>query len=768
MKAPRESRAVLGTLALALAWLVLTPGEAAAQAQGPSTPPAAKPAADDQQADDHYVMLRLVFRVTLDQNPLVRVQCSIRDSHGTSDTMVWDPAERRGLTRYALLPKHKKLLEYVLECVSDRLEASYGASAYVFQASGGGNHGTPELAGRIFKIPHPLEVTGDWTVIAQSPGQGLGVGVPRPKLRASAQPATSEEFETVLTGLGGFEGVSSLRSFDPTTALGKDLLGSLATIALDRAREAGKQYVRDFLQDRLCERLTAKNVREKIAGTPLAVELEKWRPDQRLLQTTCALLDSARIDELVSARDAVWRAVAIDATVLAGALLKGSIKLLDDALVPIIQGAEDLMRVVIAGNTATTERDVQVLILQLGRVGLARTSSTWRYGLEAGFALLRDCLRDQSCSADELQRLFAQEVKLRMERTDKSLEEALNAWPALRTLLGRVIDVLRPAPGIDARKTAATAFEIVLDVAEHVIQTLANEESEEYKRARARIGDLRFQKEYVTRGSLRYEYTLAMIRTLRAISAAVRGEDPVPAVVELAKVLEAAILDYCKDRGKCPVPVETKDLQRAFAVVSALASYGASYRSEETGEGVPGDVQKQRAQERQKALKAVIDAFTDRSHRENEIVVSLGADVSVGLQGIRPLGGADPKGLRLNRNFLSLPMGLAVQQLPGADHCNFHVMITFIDLAQYLTVSDEQTGTGTDATTERKVPGPELVTALRLGLEAGFVFGRPSFPISASVHAAYLPRVTYGDEPSRGELRFGVSAGIFVPFLDFN
>jgi hypothetical protein len=727
-------------------------------------------------ADDskHYRLKRRVIRVELDSNPLVRVQCTLRDVRGVSETMVWDPAERRGLTRYALLPprpappdKNASDPPDVLKCVSDRLDLpdTGGSFAYIFRS-------TEDCESKAI-LADPPKVTGCWKSVT-------GASDPKVTLTVTtSEVKKAEEVKAVLEQLGGFEQTTNLRSLDPTTMLVNDLLGTLATIALDRASEAGKQYVRSFLQDTLCERLTFSEVRKALPKTSeLRKELERleWPPDRRLLQTTCALIDTARIDELVSARDAVWRAVAFDATVLAGAILEGAIRDLnvatsegqevDRMLENIVRSLGDLMRSMISGNMATTERDVQVLILALGRVGLDNgpDSAKWRCGLEFGIAVLRDCLRDQSCFADELQRLLEQEGHL-PEVSDKVPEsntckvgEALAAWPELPTLLGRVADVLRPAPGVDARLTAATAFELVLDVVEHVVKN-DNEKGDNRQNIKLRRIDPR------------YAYTLAMIRTLRAVVAVMRGEDPAPAIAELATVLDGAITRGCKKGEKCKVLVTTTNLRRAFAVVSALASYGASYRGDGSGDDAPEELQKQRAEERKKALETVIDAFTDRSQRKNEPVWSIGANVSLGLQGshVGPIGEIF-KDDKLNRNFVSLPMGLALQRLPGPN-CwkpwnivclsNPHFMLTVIDLAQYLTVSKGEA--------EIQSPKPELATALRLGLEGGLLFGEPSFPISLTVHGAWIPRVTYeGSDETRGEFRYGVSVGVFVPFLDLN
>lgn len=1017
------------------------------------------PGSDDTA--DHYALKRVavMFRVT--GNPVVRIQCSVFEGeYYTSKTVVWDPAERGGVTRYAVLPyvwnsqdDENKLTEFKVRCTSDRLDLDQGngSLAYRFRSKTNNKQCTRTAIVDVENAPNdkewkeisaddfiklndgnfykftgkelkraeppspnstkpqktyqrpivkrgdkfyvresgqcdesagyvdgsnahfagtklsPIEITGQWVPLTpvdanyrmlDTPQEGHGSG----DITISATILGEPDSNDVLKQFYSFEADTRLRSIDPTVVI-NDLLGTLATIALERAREASKSYVRTYLHDNLCAKLTVGELKrglmknededkdkDKFASPIVAALLHvDWPDDRMLLQTTCRLLETMRIDELASARDAVWRAIAIDAADLGGAVVESALKQAlptkqdeNEEIVRIVAASKDIMKSVILGNTATTERDLQVMILNLGRVGLKKLSNDieklpeeyWRCGLEVGMAILQECLQGDECTANELRRLLELELQLieKQPQTHICTQKAVEHWPKLPTLLGRAADVLRPAPGVSPKMTAVTAFELVLDVAEHVIlehakaelkrtekdlkdaqaaldalhtkqkeskqalsavETTVNDavknsdgkrsldttvvealqeqfkklkqsqqqeqdtrekwlefaertleetrkgggdpgNSEAIKKSEAKVTetldtlstkiealpdkpDLQIIQTQLTeleksrksaqteqdklvklvkkkedsktdeekraeerkqnaeaafeeaRRNVRKEYVLAMIQALRAVTATLRGEDPATTVAQLAAVIKKSVTDYCtqtvKDvHSKCKSPLTSAQLQRGLAVIAALASYGASYRSTSDSEDA-AEVAKLRAEERKKALEEVIDAFTDRSQRRGEEVWSLGSNVSLGYQRSynREKNSGDDIALEgsVNRNALSLPMGLAYQRLPQKDQLGGHVMLTVLDLSQYLTLSEDM-----------KIPEPELTSALRLGIEAGLLWGEPNFPISLTLGIAWLPQVTYQDDAgqtgSYREVRVNGSIGIYVPFLDFN
>ena len=82
-------------------------GDAAPTSTSPS-PSTSAPTQDsdvDTDDDEHYRLQRVAVMLQITGNPMVRIQCSIfEDTYYTSKTVVWDPSERRGMSRYLVLP----------------------------------------------------------------------------------------------------------------------------------------------------------------------------------------------------------------------------------------------------------------------------------------------------------------------------------------------------------------------------------------------------------------------------------------------------------------------------------------------------------------------------------------------------------------------------------------------------------------------------------------------------------------------------------------
>jgi hypothetical protein len=182
-----------------------------------------------------------------------------------------------------------------------------------------------------------------------------------------------------------------------------------------------------------------------------------------------------------------------------------------------------------------------------------------------------------------------------------------------------------------------------------------------------------------------------------------------------------------------------------------------------------------RAEERKKALDSLIEAVTDRTDREGDFVISLGANVNLGFDGRFP-NGATSEDEYVNALPLSLRTGLAFQLLPNRRSwlpLGGHVMVSALDLAQFATLNatdPEASVENADPNAEETAPvapKAEITTAVRFGLELGVLFGKPSFPIAVTGQFAYVPKVTYG-WLTRSEWSVGASVGVFVPFFDFN
>lgn len=771
-----------------------------------------------------YVLKRDVYKVTLSSSPVVRIQCSVANDRG-SDAVVFEPQDARGLVRYAVLPSSSATAS--VSCTSDRLQtASVGKDAvathfYVLSS---------------LEVVPTDQVFGCWR---NTENASHCIATPELTVAITRLDASrSAEFLQTFTTISP---QSTLRSFDPST-LALDLIKVLGTVALDRANEGLKHYVRSYLLTQICKNFTIQKLIEKLGNSPLYDAFKLLPKNEPVLATTCSVLENIRIDELASAKDVLWKALIADTSQLAfRSVLQKTEEagVLDQALSSVFEAAHSVLARSLLGEQTGTERDVQAMLLSLEQ--MAPGNSSLRCGLVAGMAVLRLCLRDNTCSADELNQLLQQESpdppaipigdglgvrelaqglvydqeeyykETKAERLgnlkdsrDKAFKALRNRfvkketpcdigiataqWPALRPLLGKIGDVLQPPPGATASATTANALEIVTDIAQLFLdESLNNKLSKEISQEISQ--ETPTDWEFV--GEWRREldetiYSRATVNALRLFMGVLRGEDPAPAVAELGKALSGAIKRHCEEREEgrpCKVPVTSAQITRAFTVLTAISSYAASYRAA----GKDGEADEAaREQERKKALESVIDAFTDRSHRAGDFVVSLGADV--GLQyaymGKASTSNKLPNGDTTDHvyNALSLPMGFAFQWLPNpqgsgrgcwpklTSKIGCQIMLTVIDPAQYATTNSWEP----NAKFVRATPA----TAVRLGARLGFLFGEPCYPISVAGHISYSPALEMWTKTNENSeeltphtlsvLMYGVSAGIYVPFLDFN
>lgn len=832
--------------------------------------------------EPQYIPKRDVYAVTLSASPIVRIQCNVSNDRG-SDAVVFDPQDARGLTRHAVLPLSG--LRATVTCTSDRLqetitEKETTATYFYILNSDDANKAATNT------------VLGCWRNSAEGarcPLKSSAKEQDEPALRVTiGEPLGVKESVDFLRTFTTISPQSTLRSLDPST-LALDLIDVLGTIALERANEGLKHYVRSYLLTQICENLTVKKIIDKLDGSPLYEPFKLLPPNEPILATTCSVLESIRIDELASAKDVLWKALMADASRLTFRSVLPSTAL-DPVSSSVFEAAHAVLARSLLGEQTGTERDVQAMLLSLER--MRPDSSALKCGIVAGMAVLRLCLRDNTCSADELNQLIRQEsadsssprrndslireltqkvvyeqgeydddakvlaqalvdfsasattpigdgetevkalkqallqslVNLREDDLKAELEKLTHAqiesglkdskanskykelvkvgtsrsdafevlkanltpwssacdlgaataqWPALRPLLGKIGDVLQPPPGATVAATTANALEIVTDLAlvfldESFTTEIGNDVSKVTSTDWTVING--WQKKVNTT-----IYSRATVDALRLFIGVLRGEDPAPAVAELGKALSEAIKKHCEENGengKCEVPVTSAQITRAFTVLTAVSSYAASYRAA----GKDGEKDEAaREEERKKALESVIDAFTDRSHRAGEFVVSLGADV--GFQFAHMVTPNDDKlpngeGSDYVHNPFSMPMGLALQGLPNpqASGIGGHLMFTVIDPAQYATMNTWNSG----AKFVRATPA----TAVRLGVRGGLLLGEPGFPISIVGHLSYSPALELWPEAEEGAQpvtpqslsvwMYGLSAGIYVPFLDFN
>jgi hypothetical protein len=763
----------------------------------------------------HYELLRDVLKFEVTGAAPVRIRCTAtRKGEPVEGTIVWDPNERRGPIRYLLLPLAKLgSAEYAISCQSDSIDQSSVVNNvtstttyhYVFRQTAAGS-GPWSVSGQMVSITGPQSITTPTLAIA-----------------VSRLDANEPEREKVLRQRYDILPTTRLRSLDPVTPFVSDALTALASIALERAEEAGKSYARELLVDNLCTSMSVKNVR-KMAGSALAKAIDGLRleDDKPLLSNTCTILESVRFDELAASGHALWRALAADAVALGIGIVGSAVREPNAPTDPIVlQHVNKSIVDVLNGNTATTERDVQALLLELGRVGFyASSPSGWQCGLEMGFAVLHECMRVGECSADAVVRLLDEEriasETIASANGSCKAAAALQSWPALPALLSRAVDVLRPPPGTPAKITAVTALQLVLDVISKRLasnfETLSLKEgallpSLSLKalgealpkgcddQARNDVGNLKASASpeliqqataslrsasclgpappawatnleelaKVRLESRQARFAQSMVSTLGFFLEALIKEDPVSAIAELSRTMSDSVYESCdatrdlSGTSKCIVSTTSEDLERSFAVISAIVSYGMTYTTDGKNSN---DSAEFRADQRKKAMEVLIESLTDRAGRSGEWVFSLGSVVGFAFAWSAPRD----EEFKLNLSPLRLETGLSAQYLPAGaawplSNWGFHAQISVLDLAQYVAIRSEE---GDVQTTE-----PGLETAIFFGGTLGALIGRPSAPILVGLFGGMAPGLQF-EGAEKGAYVFGATTAIYIPFIDLN
>jgi hypothetical protein len=314
------------------------------------------------------------------------------------------------------------------------------------------------------------------------------------------------------------------------------------------------------------------------------------------------------------------------------------------------------------------------------------------------------------------------------------LEAVRKQWPQLSSFVQRGLLVLAPVKGATASEQLVLAIDLLFDVLERVAEA-----------ANLQPG----QKE--------------ILPTIRlALLAAARSD--VPGMLAATTQLLPSV--YALAGGKMLTEPEQEPFKQALRIVAGTAAYLGTYQSAESAS--PEQIKAQHAA-RKRAIESLIDEATRRSGRGGETIVSLGASAGLGGGGqyqTNPhdtgwVGGGYPP-------QLSLPMGLAVQILPGGSSgCNrivgLHSQLVLLDVAQYVNWN-----------TEASQIQPAWSSALSFGLQVGALFGipkAPHIPIIVALDARFVPTLFRSDGDGQHDIRafrIGAFLGTYIPFFDFN
>ena len=414
---------------------------------------------------------------------IVRTRCTIQvDGH--SATVEWDPAAAIGPSRSVMLPGRAAAKNIKLFCSSEarrfettsdgRVSATSLATFRFWNCASRivptcqGHSWTKTSCGELGAIgPHTEKIDGPTTV-------GICLREEPPS------PSTESAQSNLLDSWADESSVAQTRSLDPLTPIAEDLVKTIADVAVDRAEAAGAALIRDKLSDALCNWLTEEALWENFAGNKgmaaLFVGFDAPDPDKAfytpLLPRTCNVVNGLRVQELGASSKLVERALGIDLTNIGFRMIRGTLSSANDReLVPLVEGVRQMILSLLEGRSVSSERDVQLLLLRLGEIGLPTElddgKAEWRRALEMGMSVLVECVRQGTCNADRLSRMLDGEVQSLARESDARYAAALDEWPELRSMLGRAVDVLRPPPGVSPRATAKAMFNMFFDVLDH-------------------------------------------------------------------------------------------------------------------------------------------------------------------------------------------------------------------------------------------------------------------------------------------------------------
>lgn len=783
---------------------------AAGSAKDPSGP---ETEATDDAGAPHYALERTSFALRLSAPPATRFRCSV-EFNGEQQTVEWDPSSSEGLARFvrftgtaattnvastdAALAADNPLDAGVAADLDP--DASVVESPSVASPAGSSQAPYVRCGSEIYSQSGDGGVQVGYQYVSEGNAalDKLCVSSSKPhkfKLKAVVGSGTGTEVELTCVKtdrkleladlLGQDTPIARTRSLDPLTPVLTDLAVTSAAIAIDKAKSNGARLINRILQRQLCEQLTER----RFHGYRFAQQIGLRDTDEPLFPRTCELVRTTSVEVLAAVPRMLSQTLANDlAHILLKALRNGALSLPPEVRLAIVPMVESATLAAIEGRAILTERDSQVLMLQIAQVGLCRGADQLRasprtcrarLAIEAGVLLVAECVKGGSCTADELQRRILREAN----KGTKELAKALREIPELLPVLARTVDVFQPPPGTPAKATAKVALNTAVDIlimlarslqadavaaAKNRLQNQSLEEivteacethvsNAQWVSAKACTEEKKGGREaHAALTSHAAAPALLYLETLRELVNAVSDEEPERAARAAASFLVKVIGDEesrCEKDDSCDsLYVSPEGVRRTFGVVNALLAYASSYRDAPEGSDATGRAELERLQteERKEAMNQLIDAATDRSDRGGTWVVSLGTGVALSHGWFDPRQGSDRKGYGL-----SLPTGLAVEFLPK-HVLGFHAQAVAFDLSQYAVAPE-----GDDIE-------PEATSAIFPGVRAGVLLGESDIAGVLGAGIGYAPRARFTDGAEKGMLRVEVFAGVYVPFFDLN
>lgn len=697
------------------------------------------------------------FVVSVSPRPQGRIIVDLNSASGRSVTVSFDGNVDSPLSREVELVGSEK---WVVSASGERSAIpTQDGKGSVFLSYSATFAGCSDAKAKGTATLNSLVVAMDGTKwVATTPPQPVTITVTRTGQDLSATGATA-------TGVAGLP--SSNRGLDSAIpdAL-RETLSLLAEIAVDRAKAEGARLLKKRIKKYLCDDLSVGSVFGTTADG-----------DQRLLPSTCGQLENLRISDLggsatgfvdairedlvdvvvpaMLARFGAAPAIAKNAPVVmrfvsssirrgfsADEVRMALLSLLDDADIPTEVKAS-LKVALQCTKQDCSLADLKAMLIDLGakKLGLdeetiAAVEAAWRC-LDRGCstAEVKAALTTLVAKAGSVTGVPASAVTLvedciattPKQCTQQALATALEA---IRSKLGvalavdpfwseaalRMIAILRPRADNDPKKLGAELVDLLVDVAK-------------YKCAKDRKCEV-------------------VATSLRDVAVGLLEADYLRALGGVQATLVATNLGS-RLKGK---PLE---------LVASVASYVSTYRDTKDQDAkVAHDLRK-------KALEGLIDAGTDRTNREGDVIVSLAASVgfTAGHSTLRTsiTGVNDKQTVR----DLRIPVGLTVQHIP-ANFAGLSLYATFAvaDLAGF--VSSPAVNENKDMNVDTKTRWSDFVLA---EAQVGVRLFSARMPLVVGFDVYYKPRVTYevsGSNETTAVVQVGAFAGFNIPFFDLN
>lgn len=708
----------------------------------------------DETARAQYPLNRITRDVTIDRVPLVRVRCWLRnEASGDSKLIEFDPGSTLPPARRVYLKKKKG--------VADNVTMSCAAEARTFEC---GQRCKGELTYK-FDGSGPITATVIATPASAAPS------VPPSKI-SFADPGVSCGPTIVDLEHADGPALAHARSLDALTPLINDLLTTIAQVAIERARQTAVAEIRRFLSENICDKLRFENAfgREGLTfGEILSVGARDFKKEGQILPRTCEAIRSIRIEDLAGGASALERALGADLLDLCARLVEA---IQWHPLIPrVIRTGIDLVISLLEGRSISSERDVQLLLLEIGSFEVFNPRLyEWKAPLSMAFAVMAECIRDGGCTADRLKSSLLAEIQNPTTGWEM-LPDNWETWPELPSIMARAIDVLQPPTGTTARMTVKATLNLVFDILDHLVT-----HPEEFL---VQVGEAKIE---ITRGDYQASLLVNRLETVgvardmgplekyfaelpkntvtaaRTLANAAVDRELSHGLVAAFSLLGNAIAAYCATQGDtCLVPLTAPRVQKTFALLNALISYASSYREQDTndenGDDNTAEIEALRLEQRKKAMEQLLDTFADRTNRiAGETIVSAGVGVGFAVSSIKSDADAAFRSELLPA--LSLPLGIGIEYTsnPGV-----FLQIIALDVAQYANVD-----------THGQVAEANPATALYFGGTVGVRIGSPSIPFLIAVSGGYSPGLKLNDGQDRGMTRIGIFGGTYIPFIDFN